>query len=157
MQAFEIEELKKFTSLLFTGDFLDNLSVHRIKIKTQMDVEISGKINADFFEGDKPDSGYVRFAELKPVCVQLIKGRQLPLMFSIVLSLEESKKQSWLRAQGSKTISNLFLNIKYENKKLTMISACSYSDFSMDREVEKRWDYDVERLLKSRGIEYTRL
>lgn len=157
MQAFEIENQKKFTGLLFTGDFLDNLLVHDIKIKTQIDVAISGKINVDFFEGNKPSTDYIRFAEMKPICVSLIKGKQLPLMFSIVLSLDEKKTQSWLLAQHNHDISNLYINIKYENRKLTVISACSYAKFSLDKDTERKWDSDVGRLLTSKEIEFLKL
>lgn len=158
MQAFEIEDRKKFTGLLFTGDFLNNLLVHEIHIKTGVDVTISGRINAEFFDDQKGEmkntEHFTTLGELKPICYQLIKGKRLPLMFSMILSLDTVRKENWLKAQGNRDISNLFINIKYENKKLTLISACAYTSFSLDKDTEKKWDFDVERLLKTKQIEY---
>ena len=42
-----------------------------------------------------------------------------------------------------------------EDKKILIVSGCSYPEFTLDKSIEKVWDFEVKEILKKLEIEYS--
>lgn len=182
MIALKIEDLKEFTKQLFTGETFDRFLVKEAAFSTFCSFAIDGELKRGFLEED-PDSSansaaasadnispvssagitssvsadrFAAWKLLRPHCFQIIKGKQLPESFSVVLKLPNAGTEKFVRgaapnlAEG--TVSGLYLNIRYAEKALTCVTAVSYGQFTLDKSVEREWDESIRKYLKTAGI-----
>lgn len=163
MQAYHIEDIRKFTKYLFDSEKFDDYQMSEVSILTFCQFKINGKNIREFYTNDeweigKEDSEYVFWKNIRSLCFQIIKGKKPPVSFRIVLKLNKKQKQNWfiriLEENLQNSISELYLNILYKDRKLILISACSYMDFTLDKSIEQYWDKEVEKLLKELEVVY---
>jgi len=148
MKAFTVENIKEFMQLIFKGNLFDNYQVHDAAATTFTSFDISGNLNADFFdEGTAPDRKYCTWEEIRPFIFNVIKGSKLPKKMKIVLDAPNELKES-----VSPNISALFINISYENSILTITTGASLKTFVLDKSHEIFWDEYIENLIKENNI-----
>lgn len=148
MVNFYIEELGKFMSMLLSGDTFDTWEVIEAKADTFCEVRLSGKIKKDFFDTEERETlpEYAKWQDVKPLFYQAIKGKKLPLAFSVVLLLPNKEEQE----------GNRFLNIRYTKQGCVITTGYSQQTFSMDKTAEQAWDILAGEWLKEKGILYTK-
>ncbi len=88
MLVFSIEndEIKVFMQKLLKEEAFDKLEVRNISLETIVKYDILGNINKDYLQEDE-NRYFVKWKELKPYIVSLIKGNIKPKFFKIVFSL----------------------------------------------------------------------
>ena len=148
MLVFSIEEyeVKNFMQKLLKEDSFDKLDVRNISLETIVKYDILGNINKDYLKEDE-DRYFVKWKELKPYIVSLIKGNIKPKFFKIVFSLDD------------KSINNLcdnanamFLNIIYQNNVITGTTGTSQKAFSLDKKEDKIWEDIVLKFFQKNCI-----
>lgn len=158
MRLTEIENKKKFTRALFTGDAFDKFLVTEAAFDTLTGFRIDGHINMDFLDDSEaalPENqeGVIYWSRVKNFCFEIIKGKKLPLKFKIVFMLPVRLYKAFLaRTQVDfkpEDINALFLNISYQEDKLTSTSAVSLKNFSLDKSLENAWDDYISRFIIS--------
>ena len=153
MKIFEIEDIKAFTSHLFVRTSFDTLLVYEVEIATFNTFHIDGHIKKQFFsDEDDIKEEYSSWGDIKGLCYSIIKGTRLPLYFKIILKLPRNEKNEELYVATASD--GLYLNIKYENKKLVCVSSVSRSTFDLERKSDVPWDEYIESALKSLQIAY---
>jgi hypothetical protein len=160
MVAFNAEDLKAFTAGLFMQDVFDAYLLEEAEITTFCTFSINGRMNRTFFADEEPEEAekeeWASWKKLKPLCFDLIKGKRLPVSFRIVLKLSGDRTAALLEAEKApfqpSEVGGLYLNIKYEDRKLTCVSMASLNVFSTDKTLERIWDSYTEKLFQSRGI-----
>lgn len=156
MISYDILDIKLFTAALFDGDLFDNFLVTEARIDTYNTFSIDGRIKKGYYTEEEEIhlEEYSRWSRLRPVCFLLIKGKRLPVAFHIVLKLAGEDMENWFSKNDifDPNISGLYLNIRYEERKLSCVSACSLCGFSMDNTAQKAWDEHIGKFLKNRGI-----
>lgn len=149
MFAFLIEknDVKIFMNKLFIQDAFDKLDIREVKLKLLVSFEIDCRRNNDFEEGEK--ERFVKWGEIRTVISSLIKGDKRPLYMKLVFSLPED---SLLQIDAN--AASAFINIVYENDRVSGFSGSSQKVFSLDKNVEDAWDNVVKKFLKKNNIPY---
>ena len=52
----------------------------------------------------------------------------------------------------SEDVQGLYLNIKYEKQRLSVVTGISLKKFSMDKSLEQAWDEEIKTILKKQGF-----
>lgn len=148
MLVFSIEndEVKTFMQKLLKEDAFDKLEIRNICLETIVRYEILGNINKDYLQQDE-QRYFVKWKELKPYVVNLIKGNIKPKLFKIVFSLDDDTIQSLCDNANA-----MFLNITYQNEKIIGTTGTSQKVFALDKKEEKIWEDIVLKFFKKNGI-----
>ncbi|MDD6571894.1 MAG: DUF5721 family protein [Thermoflexaceae bacterium] len=162
MISAKITNLKTFTSHLLVKDTFSGWSLVEAQILTHSVFTINGRKNPSYFtqeEQDDTDTGdYNPWELLRPVCYEIIKGKNLPSYFKFVFRLDAcntKKILSSLSDYKESDIDGLFLNIKYENGSLTLTTGTSLKIFTLDKSLDKTFDAFITRFLDDNSIEYS--
>lgn len=157
MRSISIENIKSFTTHLFAKDTFDGFLVTEASFSTITNITIDGHINRDFMgeaELALPENqeGSVFWRKLRPLCYEIIKGQKVPLRFKIVFMMPSDYVQSFLESTGlhyrPDQVNGLFLNITFQEGKLSCATGTSLKEFTLDKSLEHAWDDQIEKLLK---------
>ena len=154
MISLKIIDVKAFMSNILIHSTFDQFLMWEMDITTYNYFHISGKVNNNWYEEgeETPTEGYSYWKTVKPFAFQVMKGQKTPQTFKIVLQLSRENTQNIL-TDGDMTyniddISGLFLNIKFENNELHMITGTSLKTFTFDKSIDYAWDNYVRSFLK---------
>lgn len=167
MTALELVDIKDFMNKLLGTDLMDHFLMPEAVITTYVTHTIDGHTHPDFYS--PTDDGYDQLCEdticpfslLRPVCFQLMKGRRTPLSFQFVFQLSPENQKRTVERSGCnfrpEDISGMYLNLRYQDKRLICTTGISYRSFSLDKSLEQEWDRLVGLFLKSHQIPFTPL
>lgn len=148
------------TRLLTKEDF-DDFLCESARIVTAVSHEINGRIHREFFPSEEREQiteAFISWQELRPICYQIIKGRNTPLSFNIVLHGSSSAVSKVIADEDTtlkeSDISSLIISIRYDGSEISCVSAASLNIFSMDKSAEHTWDRHVAALLTDLGAEF---
>lgn len=165
MVALQIQDIKNFMSKLLLSQTFDNFLIVEGSITTYNTFRIEGRVHKDFFtEEELEEKGLTQrdfslWKEVKPFCLELIKGKKTPLGFKFVFQLSRENTLKLLSSSGitsilPENVSGLLLNIRYENSSLNVITATNLNLFTLDKSLEYAWDDMVKRFLKQQEISF---
>ena len=162
MQTIEILDIKPFMQLLFQTNTLDSYEFVSAAIRTDMTYTLDGHINKDFFTEDEleqmhaSDTSYLFWQYAKEKVFQLIKGKKTPSQLKIVLKLSDKDIHSLLDSTHSSLttadIDGMFVNILFQEGKLTIVCGISYKIFTMDKSLENELTTNISAILKAASI-----
>ena len=90
------------------------------------------------------------------MCFGLIKGNKVPTSLKIIFLLSEGDT-SQLSGQtdiNPEDINGLFINIRYSDSGLTLVTGTSVRTFTLDKSLEHAFDSYVKVFLETSGINY---
>ena len=162
MIACNICDIKLFTKKLFIGETFDRFLLKEAEIVTFNTFSIDGRVHKSFYSEEERAEGqieeYSTWKTLRPFCFSLIKGKRLPESFHIVLQLSGRAQEAFLRDRqtgfASSEVNGLYLNIRYEDKRLSCVTGTSVSRFTLDKTLEHEWDGAVKEFLKKKNIPF---
>lgn len=160
MIALKIEDTKAFTSKLFLGEMFDHFLIREVTITTFNSFTIDGHIREGYYTDEELEENKVEdlssWRVLKPICFSLIKGKKLPGSFQIIMQLSPEQVEQFLNRRGlgaaSETIQGLCINIRYDDGRLSCVTATSLSIFTMDKSLEREWDDEIRLFFKNNMI-----
>ncbi len=158
MIAIRIPKQKNFMAKLLTTDLFDGFLLEEATIETFNTFNINGRIHKEFFRDlnaeaqDIPEEEFSKWEKIRPLCLDLIKGRNTPLGFKFVLRLNDADKSALFKDIDTDMIS-FGINIKYSQGTVTVTCGVSYSVFTPDKDAEKAWDKYIPSFLEANGIE----
>lgn len=144
--SIEDEEVKIFMQKLLKEDSFDKLEVRNITLETIVKYEIIGNINRDYLQEDEKRY-FVKWKELKPYIINLVKGNIKPKFFKIVFSLDEETVNNLCDNANA-----MFLNITYQNNVIAGTTGTSQRAFSLDKKEDKIWEDIILKFFKKNGI-----
>jgi hypothetical protein len=162
MIAVKIQKQKNFMARLLSTDLFDSYLVEEATIETYNTFSIDGRIHKEFYKespdgiDELPAEEFSRWEKLRPICLELIKGKQTPLGFKFVLHLDSASRKTLFESIDSditQDLVSLGIVIKYASGTVTITTGASYSVFTLDKEAEKAWDKYIPSFLESNGIE----
>ena len=171
MIVFSILEIKNFMSKLLLQECFDAFCLEEAGILTFAMMRISGKRNLSWYDpGEEagaedlqkhrePAEELIYWSEVKNFIVQYIKGAKTPSMMKISLKVDKERLSDWLEEYGVMELCRqqspeLFLNIRYEQQELHIISGISFPQFTMDRRIESAWDQALQKWFLKQQIPY---
>jgi hypothetical protein len=99
---------------------------------------------------------FVTWREYKQMAYQMIRGKKVPPLFRLVFRLPGKETEKLLERAGgellTEDVQGVYLNVKYEKKKLGIVTGVSLRKFSMDKALEREWDDEVFGVLKRHGF-----
>jgi hypothetical protein len=165
MISLSISGVKTFMSHLLIKDTFDSFLLSEADISTANTYSIQGSINRDFFSDEEwnelTNQEYSSWAQLKPFCFSLIKGSKVPSSMKLIFLLSSEQCQNLLSTIDTEFTANdingLFMNIRYQDGQLTLITGTSLRVFTLDKTLDKAFDQYVCRFLSESGIAYEEL
>lgn len=156
MISIELDNTKQFMSQLFIKDTFDNFLCREFQTDTFASFKIDGRMFCDFLNDiekeELAETDYAPWSMLKPYCFNIIKGNRTPLSMRIVFAMPSHSIPGFISGNGlnirPEQISGLYLNIRYENKVLSLVTGTSLNTFTLDKSVENAWDTAVEHFIK---------
>lgn len=153
MIGLQIADIKDFTTKLFLRETFDSFEVTEAEFVTNFRVAIDG-------HRTEPEKGqrFAGWSAVRPLAFQIIRGRELPHSFRIVLRLSDANTANTLTSVGLpytvEDIGGLFLNLRYEHKQITAVTGCSFQTFTLDKTLEQEWDQVIRRFFRHHKIPF---
>ncbi len=162
MIALKITNIKDFTRQLFLKETFDGFLLSEAVISTFNTFTISGFLNLDYYndieQEELKDRTCSTWKEIRPICLQLIKGSRLPLTFRITLRMKQENTDAIL-ARNELThlydVDCLQLNILYKSGIITCTTGIALRQFTMDKTLDQVWDTMVRKFFAKSQIEYS--
>lgn len=156
MTSIELKDIKSFMSKLLVKDTYDKLLVSEITLTTGNTYTMNGQINKSFYTEDElnalPDKEYATWESFRPTCFSLIKGSKTPAFFKIIFLLPKDVVEDLLKSNSLDyslaDIKALFINLKYQDGKLTCVTGTSLAIFTLDKSLENAFDRFVSTLFE---------
>lgn len=160
MTALRVLEVKAFMAQLFLKEAFDGFLLHELEIQMASQFKINGRLSRKWYDSEELESlgdrEYAQWKELRNFAFQMIKGNKSPQFMKIVFSLPKENVKKVIERSGSgflpEQVEGLFLNLKYENGILLLVTGSSVRVFSMDKSLEEEWDKEVAAFLKKYSI-----
>ncbi len=147
MLAVTVSDVKVFMSKLLKEDLFDPMGVREVEIRAITYFCIDGAIDREFLNTDRT---HCLWQEIKPIVVTIIKGNKRPRSLKLVLSLPKEELPSIHENAAA-----AFMNIAYEQDKITLTTATSQKTFSLDKSLDHAWETYVTNFLSRNGIAFT--
>ncbi|GLC81307.1 DUF5721 family protein [Lacrimispora brassicae] len=160
MIALKIEDIRTFTSKLFVGEIFDQFLAKEAVIATYNTFTIDGTVRSGYYSKDEQEEMKIgqlsTWAMMKPFCFSLIKGKRLPISFRIILQMSKEGTERFLASRqvslAPDQVKGLYLNIRYEEDKLSCVTGTSVSFFTLDKTLDEEWDQAMKGFLKRNEI-----
>lgn len=151
MILLKIFDVKDMMLRLLVQDSFDTCLLEEAQITTFARLVLNGRRNRDWYDqgekeinSDMPDLVY--WKEVKPFLFQYIKGKKTPTSFQITLRLGEEQVECML-PEVTKGMADFLIHFRFEKEKLSLVTGCSYHDFTLDKTAEYSWDEAVQAWL----------
>lgn len=159
MIALSLTDVKECMSKLLLSETFDPFLFIEGEIMTFGTFSMDGYLKKDFYsDGTAPEREYALWKEVREYCFSLIKGKRTPLGFKFVLGLSEANIEKLIQQQGLdfelEDVRGLYINLKYDGKKLQCITGTAMNLFTMDKTLEQAWDVMVQKFFTQMEITY---
>ena len=131
MISLTIKDTKTFMSHLLIKDTFDNMLLSEAAIVTGNTYNINGSINRSFFSDD-----------------------ELASLAIFLLSEGDTSQLAGQTDINPEDINGLFINIRYSDSGLTLVTGTSVRTFTLDKSLEHAFDSYVKVFLETSGINY---
>ena len=158
MKTFKLTDVRKFMNLFLNGTVFDDFQMVEAVIKKYTTVSIDGHTNEEFYKNDEthtPSSEeYASWRELRPLCMDLIKGRNTPLYMKFILQKDPSSLSEASQAGYAAQAKALILNLTFSEQSLKLTTAINFTGFYPDSPLPEKWDEFAEGLLKRNDLKF---
>lgn len=162
MILLEISDIKLAMAHLLVRDSFDRFFLDNAELTTFVTMTLRGRRNLAWYDSDEQQenqslSEWVRWSEVKATVFSYIKGTKTPDAMKVILKADVDWARSKLAQQGlenqyQRQHPELIVNFRYEKERLSVITGVSYSDFTMDKQIEFAWDEIVSHYFSHLGI-----
>ncbi len=157
MISLQITDVKTFMNKLLLSDYFDAFQLSEAAFATFSDFHIDGRLNKDYYSHEEleeqplAEQDYCTWKQVRPFCLDLIKGKHAPLKFKIVFRLSPANvKRLLAQAElsfGAGDICGIFLNIHFQTDSLTCTTGTVLHLFTLDKSLDQAWDQMVKKYL----------
>lgn len=159
MISLEITERKNFMNQLFLTETFDAFFLSEATFVTFNTFHIDGRLKPEYYSSEELENSgmteqlFSSWHQVRPFCLELIRGKHTPLEFKIVFRLSDANVQKLL-VQSSLSlrpadIAGLFLNLHYHDGKLTCTTGTALTFFTLDKSLDHVWDTMVQKFFVS--------
>ncbi len=162
MTALEMDDQRSATSALFVRDTFDAWLLRDAQITTFNSFTIDGHIRQGYYSEEELEEKQIEefsyWKQIRPICYELIKGKKLPESFRITLQCAPDEEAVFLSQAGlelrGEDITGLYLNFRYENSRLRIVTGTATALFLPDKRLDLAWDDYVKAYMKETGLSY---
>lgn len=164
MIVLKLADTKDFMNKLLRSEVFDHFLLQESVITGSVSYTINGQITKDFFSKEELEElhlegcRFLPFSMLRTNCFDLIKGKKTPSSFRFIFLLSPENMKKTIASVGSSytpsDVTGMYMNLKYQNRQLTLTTGISYSIFSTDKTLDAEWDKMVMKFLKQHEIPF---
>lgn len=165
MIALQIQDIRHFMNKLLLSPAFDSFLFLEGSVTTSHTFSVDGRLHREFFTEEELKEHhllhqiYSRWRDIRPVFLELIKGKKTPLGFQFVFRLSAENTEKLITSSGitslrAENVSGLLLNIRYDGNALSCVTASSLNFFTMDKSLEHAWDEMIKRFFKKQEISF---
>lgn len=162
MIALQFADIKTFMHKLLLTETFDRFLFLEASITTFNTFHIDGTLQKSYYTQEEQELLGERtlslWAEIRPFCLTLIKGKKTPLSFRITFQLSFSNTQKLLAQTGlgltADQVRGLLLNLRYDGHLLTCTTGTSLSVFTPDKKLDHAWDDMVQKYFRQQEIPF---
>lgn len=164
MIALKIKKTGPFMAKLLGEDTFDLFLLEQAQIQMAVTWEIDGRLNRKFYDPETWKDPSLRpydlteWKNIRPHCYNLIRGRQTPAGFLFVLRLKPELTSAMLEKAGldqlGTFVGGFLINIRYQEGNVQIVTAVSYSSFTLDKSAGDLWDQAFVRFLTGKKIDF---
>lgn len=162
MILLEISDIKLAMAHLLIRDSFDLFYLDSAELTTFATMSLRGRRNFAWYDSDERRenhslSEWVRWSEVKTTVFSYIKGTKTPDAMKIILKADAGWARSELAKQGleaqyQRQHPELIINFRYEKETLSVVTGISYTEFTMDKQIEYAWDDIISHYFSLLGI-----
>ena len=141
-------------SEMLLHDTFDEFTLSEATVKTAVSFVIDGKINSDFFPDKEkvPEEHFVKYAELRHLFYEIIKGKRTPVYFKFVFHAPKALVEKLLSETDTgftlNDVNSLTFTAAFKDGSLTILTGTNLSTFSLDKSIDEAWDRYVSLFLE---------
>lgn len=168
MIALKINDIKNFMARLLIKNDFDEYIVEKAEVLTAFEMVVSGRRNAGWYDTDvweemrrqqAEEAAWMTWGEMKFVVFDFIKGKQTPAHMKISFRLTKRLAQKLLEESGlvglyQKEQPELLFQVRYERGELYVVTGIAFSQFTLDKTLERAWDDAMTVCFQKKGISY---
>lgn len=162
MTALQIDDIKFFMHQFLLTDTFDRFLLLEGTITTFNTFSIDGVLKKSYYTRQEQELLAGRtlsfWGEVRPFCLELIKGKKTPLSFRFTLQLSAPNTQKLLEQTGvgipAGQVRGLLMNLRYDGQSLSCTTGTSLSVFTMDKKLDHAWDDMVQRYFRQQEIPF---
>lgn len=142
------EGVKGFMNKLLKEEIFDGFECRTAVINNFARFEITGapaKSRAEEETTEKP--AYCLWKTIRPHVFNIIRGNEKPKTMKVVLAMVGSEMEA-----SFPEASALFLNIFFDEGKITITGGAAEKTFSLQKNLDSAWGEYIENMLKENGI-----
>ena len=141
MLALELSDdlVKGFMGRVMKEDVFNDFKVRNVDILAKNRFSLDG----EFLDGETKN--FSMWSEVQPLVFEVVKQMGRPSVLKIVFSHKEPQAIH-------ENASALFLNMMYENGKVSFTTATSQKAFSLEKTLDSKWDEWMRSFFGSIGI-----
>lgn len=140
------DDIKKFMALVLNGDAFDRLQLRSGEVMTRVNFTIDGRLNKEY-DGIEGERAYCLWGEVRHNVFDLVKGKKLPKHIKLVFALDDAAVEN-LHPNAKAA----FINMVFENGKITFTTGTAQKNFSMDKSLDEVWEGKVKLMFQKLGI-----
>ena len=162
MISLVIKDTRTFMSHLLIKDTFDSMLLSQAELNMAYSFTIDGSINRDFYTQEEYDEldnkNYSSWSIIKPFCFSFIKGSKVPSSMKIIFVMPDSVTERIIAESGASLnltdVEGLFINIRYKDNTVTIITGTSLKAFTLDKSIEHSFDNYIKLYLEHCQIDY---
>ena len=162
MTALQIADIKSFMKKILLTDSFDRFLLLEGAVTTFNTFRVDGTLQKSYYTQEEQELLAERslslWGEVRPFCLELIKGKRTPLSFRFTFQLSASNTSKLLAQTGIQIppehIRGLLMNLKYDGHTLLCTTGTSLTVFTMDKKLDHAWDDMVQRYFRQQGIPF---
>lgn len=162
MISLKIVEVKPFMAMLLANTLFDEFYLKELEIQTFTTFHVSGQLNEKFFSNEELEERDTRnailWSEIRGIAFSMVKGNKSPISMKIVFQLSNNQSIQLIESLGGtlriEDVGGLYINIRFENNELHIITGIAIKTFTLDKTLEQEWDVWFKRFLTNQGILY---
>lgn len=162
MIALQIADIKSFMKKFLLTDSFDRFLLLEGTVTTFNTFRIDGTLQKSYYTQEEQELLTERslslWGEVRPFCLELIKGKKTPLSFRFTFRLSDSGTEKLLTQTGillpTEQVRGLLMNLKYDGHVLSCTTGTSLAVFTMDKKLDHAWDDMVRKYFRQQGIPF---
>lgn len=162
MIALQIADIKTFMHRLLLSETFDRFFLLEGSITTFNTFHIDGTLQKSYYTQEEQERIGRRplsfWGEVRPFCLELIKGKKTPLSFRLTFQLSSSNVEKLLIQTGiaipAEQVRGLLMNLRYDGRSLSCTTGTSLAVFTMDKKLDHAWDDMVQKYFRQQGIPF---
>ena len=162
MTALQIADIGFFMKKFLLTDSFDRFLLLEGTVTTFNTFRMDGALQKSYYTQEEQEQIAERslslWGEVRPFCLELIKGKKTPLSFRFTLQLSYPNTAKLLTQAGipipPEQVRGLLMNLKYDGHTLLCTTGTSLAVFTMDKKLDHAWDDMVQRYFRRQGIPF---